>query len=171
MGSFYVLYFSGLFDTAMRYHWAHQLMTFHFLAVGCLFYGLAIGVDRPPRDVPSVARLAVVFAAMPFHAFFAIAVLAGNTVIGRNFYESLAVPWMTDLAANQQVGGQIAWATGELPLVVVVVSLVAQWFRQDQREARRHDRSVDAGRDTSLDAYNAMLKQLAERDEKTRTLQ
>ena len=171
VGSFYVLYFSPLFGLLMRYHWAHQLMTFHFLIIGYLFYGLAIGVDRPPRDVPPVARLAVVFAAMPFHAFFAIAVIAGNTVIGQNFYESLGVGWMHNLANDQQVGGQIAWATGELPLLVVIVSLVAQWFRQDQRHSRRIDRSVAAGTDTSLAAYNEMLASFAEREERSRSMQ
>lgn len=170
VGSFYVLYFSGLFDKAMTYHWAHQLMTFHFLIIGSLFYGLAIGEDRPPRDVPPIARLAVIFAAMPFHAFFAVAVLAGTSTIGDTFYQYLDVSWMHDLAGDQQTGGQIAWATGELPLLIVIVSLVGQWFRQDQRLARRTDRASDAGYDDSLEAYNTMLTELAAREQKTGSL-
>ena len=162
VSGFYVLYFSPLFGEAMRFHWAHQLMTFHFLIIGYLFYAVAIGVDRPPRDVPQVARLAVVFAAMPFHAFFAIAVMAGGSEIGSNFYRSLGVSWMHDLAADQQLGGQIAWATGELPLLVVIISLVAQWFRQDQRTARRRDRALD--HNDEMAAYNDMLAELARRD-------
>lgn len=164
VGGFYLLYFSPLFGTGMRYHWAHQLMTFHFLFTGYLFYSLAIGVDRPQHDVPAVARLAFVFAAMPFHAFFAIAVMAGDSLIGGEFYRSLALPWMTDLAADKQLGGQIAWATGELPLLVVIVALVAQWFRQDQRFSARRERAIGAGADEELEAYNQMLTELAGRD-------
>ncbi|MFC7624200.1 cytochrome c oxidase assembly protein [Microlunatus sp. GCM10028923] len=163
IGSFYALYFSGLFDSAMKYHWAHQLMTLHFLIAGCLFYGLAVGVDAPPRPIPHVAKLGFVFAAMPFHAFFAVAVLSGGSIIGENFYTSLGLAWPHDLAADQQVGGQIAWATGELPLLIIIVALVAQWFRSDQREARRKDRTV-RGRDDELDAYNTMLAELARRE-------
>lgn len=163
IGSFYALYFSGLFDTAMKYHWAHQLMTLHFLIIGCLFYGLAVGVDTPPRPIPHVAKLGFVFAAMPFHAFFAVAVLSGGSIIGENFYTSLDLAWPHDLAADQQVGGQIAWATGELPLLIIIVALVAQWFTSDQREARRRDRTV-RGRDDELDAYNTMLAELARRE-------
>lgn len=163
IGSFYALYFSGLFDTAMKYHWAHQLMTLHFLIIGCLFYGLAVGVDAPPRPIPHVAKLGFVFAAMPFHAFFAVAVLSGGSIIGENFYSSLDLAWPHDLAADQQVGGQIAWATGELPLLIIIVALVAQWFRSDQREARRRERKVP-GRDDELDAYNTMLAELAKRE-------
>lgn len=169
VGSFYLLYFSPIFGLAMRYHWAHQLMTFHFLIIGCEFYGIAIGVDRPPRDVPAVARLAVVFAAMPFHAFFAIAVLAGGGVIGANFYHSLSIGWLTDLAREQQVGGQIAWATGELPLLVVIIALVAQWFTQEQRLARRQDRAADRNGDAELGAYNDLLTELGRRGESRRS--
>lgn len=165
VGSFYALYFSPLFGAAMKYHWAHQLMTFHFLGIGLLFYGLVVGVDRPARPLPHIARLGFVFAAMPFHAFFAVGVLSGDGVIGENFYHSLDLTWMVDLVADQQVGGQIAWATGELPLLIVIVALIAQWFRQDQRAAKRKDRAFDAGHDDAEDAYNDMLAELAKRDQ------
>ena len=165
VGSLYVLYFSPLFDVLMRYHWAHQLMAVHFLISGYLFYWLIIGVDRPPSSMPHIAKLGFVFAAMPFHAFFAVVVLSTDgALIGENFYTSLDLPWLTDLAAQQRAGGQVTWATGELPLFVMIIALVAQWFRQDQREARRRDRAADAGHDDSLDAYNEMLAALAARD-------
>ncbi|HEY9292649.1 MAG TPA: cytochrome c oxidase assembly protein [Microlunatus sp.] len=164
VGSLYVLYFSPLFGLAMRYHWAHQLMAVHFLIIGYLFYWLVIGVDRPPRSLPHIAKLGYIFAAMPFHAFFAVAVLSGGAIIGENFYVSLNLPWLTDLAAQQRAGGQVTWATGEIPLFIVIVALVAQWFQSDQREARRTDRAQDSGRDDSLEAYNEMLAALAARD-------
>ena len=165
VGSFYALYFSPLFGAAMKFHWAHQFMTFHFLIIGLLFYGLVVGVDRPARPLPHIARLGFVFAAMPFHAFFAVGVLSGDSVIGENFYHSLDLAWLVDLAADQQVGGQIAWATGELPLLIVIIALIAQWFSQDQRAARRMDRAYDAGHDDAEDAYNDMLAELAKRDQ------
>lgn len=164
VGSLYVLYFSPLFGLAMRYHWAHQLMAVHFLIIGYLFYWLVIGVDRPPRSLPHIAKLGYIFAAMPFHAFFAVAVLSGGAIIGENFYVSLDLPWLTDLAAQQRAGGQVTWATGEIPLFIVIIALVAQWFAQDQREARRKDRAADNGHDDSLAAYNEMLAALAARD-------
>ncbi|MFT4295655.1 MAG: cytochrome c oxidase assembly protein [Micropruina sp.] len=166
VAGFYVLYFSLLFASAMRFHWAHQFMTFHFLIIGCLFFGLAIGVDRPAHDIPAVARLAVVFAAMPFHAFFAIAVISSSGTIGGAFYGLLNIPWMTDLVHDEQVGGQIAWATGELPMLIVLMALLAQWFSEDQRTARRLDRAARRDGDSELAAYNALLAELAERDKR-----
>ena len=62
------------------------------------------------------------------------------------------------------LGGTIAWAGGEFPLVIALIALLTQWSRQDSKEGRRIDRHLDAGTDQSYDAYNDMLSQLAERD-------
>ncbi|PWV84296.1 putative copper resistance protein D [Prauserella marina] len=159
VGSFYVLYFSGLFGQAMQYHWGHQLMNVHFLISGYLFYWLVIGVDRPPRPLPHLVRLGMLFAVMPFHAFFGVIVMNTQTVIGETFYRYLSVPWLDDLLADQRLGGGIAWATGEIPMVIVVVALLVQWSRADEREARRKDRAGD----DEFEAYNAMLADLAAR--------
>ncbi len=164
VGSFYVLYMSGLFDAALEQHWAHLAMNAHFLLVGCLFYWPVIGVDPTPRRLPHLARLGMVFASLPFHAFFGVILMSMQTVIGEQFYRGLGLPWAADLLSDQRLGGGIAWATGELPLLVVLVALLIQWSRADEREARRTDRRADADGDADLNAYNAMLRQLAEGD-------
>lgn len=167
IGSLYLLYLTPLFGSAMRYHWAHQLMIVHFIVIGYLFNWLVIGADRAAKPLPYVARLGYVFAAMPFHAFFAVALLVGSALTGANFFRSLNLRWLHDLARQQQIGGQITWATSEVPLFVLIIVLVWQWFRQDQREARRKDRALDSGRDDSLEAYNQMLASLAQRDRRS----
>lgn len=163
IGSYYALYMSPLFENLIRYHWAHQAMNVHFLVVGYLFYGLVIGVDRPPRPLPPIGKLGFVLAAMPFHAFFGIILMTATTPIAENFYQTLDFPWMGDLMAQQYLGGGVAWAGGELPLLIVVTALGIQWARQDQREAKRKDRHLDSGVDDEFDAYNRMLEDLAAR--------
>ncbi|MFR9805474.1 cytochrome c oxidase assembly protein [Pseudonocardia sp. RS010] len=162
VGSFYLLYFTGLFEAALRFHWAHQLMNIHFLAVGYLFFWPLIGVDRAPVRLPHLGRLAVLLAAMPFHAFFGIALMSTDELLGGNFYRSLALPWLPDLLADQKVGGGIAWATGEVPMLLVVLALLTQWSREDERDAARHDRRADRDDDAELRAYNEMLARLAQ---------
>lgn len=164
VGSFYVLYLSGLFDAALEEHWAHLAMSTHFLIVGLLFYWPVIGIDPSPRRLPHLARLGMVFASLPFHAFFGVILMSTQTVIGEQFYSALALPWTADLLADQRLGGGIAWAAGELPLLVVLIALLVQWSRADEREARRADRRADADGDAELNAYNAMLRQLADGD-------
>lgn len=164
VGSFYVLYFSGLFDVALTQHWAHLAMNAHFLLVGYIFYWPVIGIDPAPRPLPSMGKVGLVFASMPFHAFFGIVLMMSQTVIGAAFYRGLDLPWMTDLLGDQRLGGGLAWASGEVPLVVVMLALLIQWSRADSRAARRIDRKADADGGADLAAYNEMLRQLAEKD-------
>ncbi|ATY13784.1 copper resistance protein CopD [Amycolatopsis sp. AA4] len=162
VGSFYALYFSGLFDNALNYHWAHLAMNAHFLLVGYVFYWPVIGVDPAPRRLPPVGKLGMMFGAMPFHAFFGVILMNMQTVIGREFYTSLKLPWVGDLLTDQRLGGGIAWASGEVPVLLVLIALLVQWARQDEREAKRRDRREETTGGEELAAYNAMLKNLAE---------
>lgn len=165
IGAYYLLYFTPIFDFALRYHWAHQLMNAEFLVIGVMFYGLVIGVDAPPRPLPHIGKLGMVLAALPFHAFFGVAVMTSKDVIAGDFYRYISEPWAGSLLADQAVGGGIAWGAGELPLLIVIVALVSQWARQDSRVAARTDRHLDQGTDDSWEAYNAMLTKLQSRDQ------
>ncbi|HXO55580.1 MAG TPA: cytochrome c oxidase assembly protein, partial [Mycobacterium sp.] len=164
VAGFYGLYLGGLFDAAVGSHIGHVLMNVHFLASGYLFYWVVIGVDPTPRPIPPLAKVAVVFASLPLHAFFAVILMSMPKVLGESFYHSLHLSWHTDLLGDQRLGGGMAWAAGEIPLVVVMIALLVQWSRSDQRTARRLDRAADRDDDAELAAYNAMLAELARRD-------
>ena len=111
VGSYYALYFSGLFAAALPVHGAHVFMNLHFMVSGLLFFWPLIGVDPAPRHLPPAARLGIVFASVPFHAFFGVALMSADTVIGGGFYRALALPWVTDPLRDQQAGGGLAWAS------------------------------------------------------------
>jgi cytochrome c oxidase assembly factor CtaG/putative copper export protein len=161
---FYALYFSGLFDAAVSSHAAHVLMNLHFLLSGYLFYWAVIGVDPTPRLIPPLGKIGMVFASIPLHAFFGVMLMGMSQVLGERFYRSLQLPWHTDLLEDQHLGGAIAWAAGEVPLVVVLMALLIQWHRSDRRTATRLDRAAERDHDADLVAYNAMLADLAQRD-------
>lgn len=161
VSGFYGLYFGGIFDVAVTSHAAHVAMNLHFLLTGYLFYWVVIGVDPTPRPIPPIAKLAVVFASLPLHAFFGVVLMGTKAVLAGDFYKSLQLPWHTDLLADQRLGGGIAWSAGEVPLVLVLVALFIQWRRSDQRTAVRLDRAADRDDDADLAAYNNMLAKLA----------
>lgn len=165
-GTYYVFYLSGLFTASLHTHWLHQFFYLHFLVSGYIFYGLIIGIDQPPHPLPHIGKLGLIIGAMPFHAFFGVILMAKQTVYGESFLHALGHPWLEarGLMHDQWVGGTIAWAGGEFPLVIALIALLTQWHRQDSKESNRFDRHVDAGTDDSYDAYNQMLAQLAERD-------
>jgi cytochrome c oxidase assembly factor CtaG/putative copper export protein len=164
VAGFYGLYFSDLFDTAVGSHAGHLAMNVHFLLSGYLYYWVVIGVDPTPRPIPPLAKLGVVFASLPLHAFFGVELMGTRTVLGASYYRSLGLSWHTDLLGDQRLGGGIAWAAGELPLVIVMIALLLQWARSDNRTARRLDRAAERDNDAELAAYNAMLAELSHRD-------
>ena len=166
VAGFYGLYFGGIFDVAVTSHAAHVAMNLHFLLTGYLFYWVVIGVDPTPRPIPPIAKLAVVFASLPLHAFFGVVLMGTKAVLAGDFYRSLQLSWHSDLLADQRLGGGIAWSAGEVPLVLVLIALLIQWRRSDQRTAVRMDRAAERDDDADLAAYNNMLAALAKQEDR-----
>ncbi|TLH66988.1 copper resistance protein CopD [Mycolicibacterium cosmeticum] len=164
VGGFYGLYFGGIFDAVAGIHAAHVAMNLHFLLSGYLFYWVVIGIDPTPRPLPALGKLGMVFGSLPLHAFFGVVLMGTQTVMAEGFYKSLQLGWHTDLLGDQRLGGGIAWSAGEVPLVLVMLALLIQWRRSDDRTAKRLDRAADRDEDADLAAYNAMLAKLAEQE-------
>lgn len=161
---FYALYMGGIYDSIVDSHAAHLFMNLHFLISGYLFYWVVIGIDPKPRQVEPLTKLGMVFGSLPFHAFFGVALMSMSTVLGGWFFRSLGLDWHTDLLGDQRTGGSLAWASGEVPLVVVMLALLIQWSRSDERAAKRYDRAAERDDDAELAAYNAMYAELARQD-------
>lgn len=162
LGTLYVVYFSDVFEMLMRTHSGHAFMEIHFLFAGVLFYYVIIGVDPAPKRLGPLARFGVLMLSVPFHAFFAVALMSSDVIIAESYYTALQRPYATDLAQDQYLGGGIAWAMGEVPLLLVMGAIFIQWFRSDSRDARRGDRAADRDDDAALDKYNAYLASLRE---------
>lgn len=135
-GSPFALYFTGLFDAAARFHWAHTVIAVWFFAVGLLFAWVVIGIDPTPRRLPNLARLGLLLAAMPTDTVFAAILMTTRTVVGNgaagfNQYTALALPWVHDLLADQRVGGIIALAVTEASLLAAVIVLLTRWWAME----------------------------------------
>lgn len=102
------------------------------LVGGYAFFWPVIGVDPGVRRLPHAGRVGVMAAVLAAFAF--VAVVLGN---------------------RDAVAGNVVWALGELPALVLVMVVVARWARSDEREAARVE--------PDLSAYNAMLADLDER--------
>ncbi|MFE6765729.1 cytochrome c oxidase assembly protein [Streptomyces sp. NPDC057689] len=162
IASLYGLYFTPLFDYLMGSTTGHLVMMVHFLAVGLFFFWPIMGVDPGPHRPGYVMRMLELFAGMPFHAFFGIALMMASTPMVE-VYKNPPASLGIDALADQSAAGGIAWAFSEIPSVVVLVALVFQWYRSEQRTAKRTDRAADRDGDQELQAYNAYLASLQAR--------
>ncbi|MBM9622943.1 cytochrome c oxidase assembly protein [Streptomyces zhihengii] len=162
IASLYGLYFTPLFDFLMGSKPGHIAMMLHFLAVGLVFFWPIMGVDPGPHRPGYVMRMLELFAGMPFHAFFGIALMMATEPMVKA-YENPPASLGIDALSDQNAAGGIAWAFSEIPSVLVLIALVFQWYRSEQRVARRHDRAADRDGDKELEAYNAYLASLQAR--------
>lgn len=159
IASLYAVYFTPIFDFLMSSTPGHIFMMVHFLAVGLVFFWPIMGVDPGPHRPGYIMRMLELFAGMPFHAFFGIALMMATGPMVETFQNPPASLGLDPLS-DQSAAGGIAWAFSEIPSVVVLIALLFQWYRSDQRLAKRQDRAADRDGDQELEAYNAYLASL-----------
>lgn len=162
IASLYGLYFTPLFDFLMGSTAGHLAMMVHFLGVGLVFFWPIMGIDPGPHRPGYLLRMLELFAGMPFHAFFGIALMMASQPMVE-VYENPSASLGIDALSDQNAAGGIAWAFSEIPSVLVLLALVFQWYRSDQRTAKRSDRAADRDGDQELHAYNAYLASLQAR--------
>lgn len=157
----FMVYFTGLFEIAMRDHTWHILMSLHFLLAGYVYYEMLIGIDPLPKRPPYPARVVLQMLGMAFHAIFGLALMESSRLIAGDYYRELAteITWLPNTLDDQTLAGQITWGFGELPGLVVMIALLIQWARSDERDARRFDRR-EGDDEAERMAYNAYLAEL-----------
>ncbi|MGL5828430.1 MAG: cytochrome c oxidase assembly protein, partial [Angustibacter sp.] len=162
-GSLVVFYFTDLFKLSLTTHTGHVLMYAHFLLTGYLFASVLIGVDPGPARPAYPLRLVLLFATMAFHAFFGVAIVSGSELLAADYFTGLTRTWGDSPILDQQFGGAVAWALGEIPVLLLAMGIALAWVRSDDRQARREDRQADRDGDAQLTAYNDRLAALSRR--------
>jgi putative copper resistance protein D len=163
----YGLYYTPLFSWLMSSHVGHLAMQVHFLASGYLFAWVVIQTDPLPRSLPPWGRLILAIVAMLLHSFFAVPIMMSDTAFGSTWYSQVQPPWLSDLVADSQTAGGVAWGIAEIPTFLLIIAVAVQWARSDSKEAKRRDRRVDRDGDAELAAYNENLRRLAQHDSQT----
>ncbi|MDQ7905852.1 cytochrome c oxidase assembly protein [Phytohabitans sp. ZYX-F-186] len=138
----FVLYFSGLYRLTLENAFVHELVHAHFILTGCLFFWPLLGLDPLPGRWPYPGRALLMILSVPFHTVLGLTIMQSTTLLGGDWYPSLGLTW-ADPWTDQKVAGGILWAGGEFVSVTMIGVLVAQWFKQSEREARRIDRELD----------------------------
>ncbi|WP_223622955.1 cytochrome c oxidase assembly protein [Microbacterium sp. EST19A] len=162
--SLWAFYFTDLVRWSMYEHLGHEWMVIHFLLSGYLFVMSLIGADPVPYRLPYPGRLITLIAIMAMHAFFGIAIMMQEGLMVADWFGSMGRAWGADPMTDQYVGGGIAWSIGEIPTLILAITVAIQWSRNDTKVQRRSDRNADRTGDAELEEYNAKLAALAERD-------
>lgn len=166
IGSLWAFYFTDLVRWSMYEHLGHEWMVIHFLITGYLFVMTLVGIDPIPYRLPYAGRLITLIAVMAMHAFFGIAIMMQEGLMVAEWFGSMGRTWGPTPLEDQYIGGGIAWSVGEIPTLIVAITVAIQWSRDDTKVQRRIDRQADRTGDAELEDYNAQLAALAERDDR-----
>jgi cytochrome c oxidase assembly factor CtaG/putative copper export protein len=164
IASLVIFYYTSIFDIAMFTHVGHVLMIAHFLFVGYLFIWCMIGVDPGPAQAAYPFRILMLFVMLSVHAFFGVSLMSSGTLLAPNYWHAIGQTNDAALLADQQLGGAIAWGSGDIPSLLLGVALVFAWLRDDQRRARQLDRQAERDNDAELRRYNERLAALTRQD-------
>ncbi len=167
--SLWAFYFTDLVRWAMTDHIGHEWMTAHFLISGYLFVLSLIGVDPVPRRLPYAGRLITLIAVMATHAFFGMAIMMQSGLMVAEWFGAMGRTWGATPLQDQYVGGGVAWSVGEIPTLILAITVAIQWSRSDAKVQKRQDRAADRSGDAELAEYNARLAALAEKDRRSAT--
>jgi len=145
VGSPFALYFSGWYAATLESAVLHDVLHVHFVVAGCLFFWPILGIDPVPGRVGYPFRILMLFATMPFHAFLGVAIMSvspdGKGLLAASHY--LPLIGRQDAVYQQQVGGGLIWASGDIVGLLFIFVAAAQWMRASDREAAREDRRLD----------------------------
>lgn len=145
VASMALLYFTPLHGLVLTSHVAHLLMVLHLSLAGYLFTNVLIGTDPGPRRPHHGVRLVLLLPSMLFHTFFGLALLSSTMLMQPGYYARLSLPWLEDPLADQQVGGALMWAMGEIPALGLALVIALRWALADDleqaRAARRRHRA------------------------------
>lgn len=164
IGSLWLFYYSELFRWSLYDHLGHEWMVAHFLISGYLFVQSLIGIDPVPYRLPYPGRLITLIAVMAMHAFFGMSIMMAGGLFVAEWFGAMGRTWGVTPLQDQYTGGGVAWSIGEIPTLILAITVAIQWSRSDERASRRADRHADRTGDQELSAYNARLAALAERD-------
>lgn len=164
--SLWAFYFTDLVRWSMYEHLGHEWMVAHFLISGYLFVMSLIGADPVPYRLPYPGRLITLIAVMAMHAFFGMAIMMQEGLMVADWFGAMGRDWGADPMTDQYVGGGIAWSIGEIPTLILAITVAIQWSRSDTKLQRRRDRHADRTGDAELEEYNARLADLAARDQR-----
>ncbi len=164
VGSLWAFYYTDLFRWTLYDHLGHEWMVAHFLISGYLFVQSLVGIDPVPYRFPYAFRLLTLIGVMAMHAFFGISIMMSTGLFVAEWFGAMGRTWGDPPLVDQYAGGGIAWSIGEIPTLILAITVAIQWSRSDDRLQRRSDRQADRTGDAELEAYNERLAALAARD-------
>src|SRR5579863_9798942 len=148
------MYFTSWYTAVFTSGTVRELTYLILMVPGLVFFWTLLRVDPVPREYPYAVAMWITAAEVIGDAFFGIAVIADQTLIGAAHYHAVGYPYGPSLATAQVIGGGIIWILGDFVGLPFLAVQLIQMMRADKREAAEIDAALDA-RDAARAAARA----------------
>jgi cytochrome c oxidase assembly factor CtaG len=148
------MYFTSWYTHFFTSGTVRELTYVILMAPGYLFFWTLLRVDPVPKEYPYGVGMWITAAEVVGDAFFGIAVIADQTMLGAAHYHAVGYPFGPSLATSQVLGGGIIWILGDSVGLPFLGAQLIQMMRADKREAEEIDAELDA-RDAARAAAKA----------------
>lgn len=129
-------HFTPVFQAALEDGRIHVLEHAAFLVTACLFWWPIVGADPMPGRLPFGLRLVYALAQMPVMAAVGLVIYFAPTVLYPHYLATAPAAGLDPLV-DQQIGGLLMWAVGDVVMLGAVALLVGGWIRADARRTER----------------------------------
>ena len=140
----FVMYFTSWYTAVFHSAAVRELTFLALMASGFAFFWTLLRVDPVPKEYIYAVSMWITGALVIGDAFFGIAVIADQNLIGAAWYHALARPWGPTLQTAQVLGGGVLWILGDLVGLPFLAAQLIQLMREDESDAVRIDASLDA---------------------------
>ena len=140
----FVMYFTSWYTWVFRSTTVRELTFVALMIPGFVFFWTLLRVDPVPKKYAYAVAMWITGAEVIGDAFFGIAVLADQNLLGAAYYHALARPWGPSLATDQVLGGGVLWILGDLVGLPFLAAQLIHMMREDESDAARIDAQLDA---------------------------
>jgi cytochrome c oxidase assembly factor CtaG len=155
-----IMYFTSWYTAVFDSGTVREVTYLILMAPGYVFFWTLLRVDPVPREYPYGVAMWITAAEVIGDAFFGIAVIADQTMLGAVHYHAVGYPYGPSLATGQVLGGGIIWILGDFVGLPFLAVQLIQMMRADKREAEEIDAELDA-----RDAARAAASQVTADDD------
>jgi cytochrome c oxidase assembly factor CtaG len=140
----FVMYFTSWYTAVFHSTTVRELTYLALMAPGFVFFWTLLRVDPVPKKYSYAVSMWITGAEVIGDAFFGIAVIADQNLLGAPYYHALARPWGPAQATDQVIAGGVLWVLGDLVGLPFLAAQLIQMMREDESDAARIDADLDA---------------------------
>ena len=140
----FVMYFTSWYTAVFHSTTVRELTYLVLMVPGYVFFWTLLRVDPVPKEYSYAVSMWITGAEVIGDAFFGIAVIADQNLIGAAYFHALARPWGPTLATDQVIAGGVLWVLGDLVGLPFLAAQLIHMMREDESDAARIDAELDA---------------------------